>query len=103
MQLTTQPLGPAEEDTAFAGSMDLADGTEHHIPVGAAEIGRCAQACDRVRVAGVEDDVGGFGGGDLGGEILHKLRVNDNVDTRGVGSIWGRGKKQRPGTEEGKE
>ena len=50
--------------------MDLADGTEDHVPVWSAEIRRCAETGDGVRVAAVEDDVGGVGGGDLGGKIL---------------------------------
>ena len=53
--------------------MDLADGAEDHVPVRAAEVGGRAKAGDGVRVAGVEDDVGRFGGGDLGGEILDSV------------------------------
>ena len=70
MELASQPLGPAEEDTTLAGGVDFTDRSEDHVPVGTAEVGRGAETGDGVGVAAVEDDVGGVGGGDLGCEIL---------------------------------
>ena len=39
MQLTAQPLRPAEEDTTLARRVDLTDGAEDHVPVWSAEVG----------------------------------------------------------------
>jgi hypothetical protein len=51
MQLTAQNLRPAEEDTYFARSMNLAYTPEYHVPVGTAEVGRRAQTGDSVAVS----------------------------------------------------
>jgi hypothetical protein len=62
----------AEEDTCFGGRVDLADGFEDHVPVGATEVGGGAEAGDGVLlgVGVVDHDVGRVVGLDLGGEIL---------------------------------
>lgn len=68
----TEDLGPAEEDTGFCGRVDLADGLEDHVPVGAAEVCGRAEPGDGVLfgVGVVDHDVGCVVGLDLGGEVL---------------------------------
>lgn len=64
MQLAAERLRPTEEHTYFARAMDLADTTEHVVPVRAAEVGGCAEARDGivVRVGVVDHDVRGVVG-----------------------------------------
>lgn len=52
--------------------MNLADGLEDHVPVGATEVGRRAQASDGILfgIGIVDHDVGSIVGFDPGGEIL---------------------------------
>ena len=42
MQLTSQALRSTEEDTAFTGTVYLANSPEDHVPIGTAEVGGCA-------------------------------------------------------------
>ena len=73
VQLTAEDLGPAEEDARLAGPVDLADAPEHHVPVGAAEVGRGAQARDGVAggVGFVDHDVRRVVGFYIGCEVLY--------------------------------
>jgi hypothetical protein len=57
VQLTAQPLRPAEEHTTLARRMDLPYRTEDHIPIRTAEVRRCLQTSYGVCIAAVEDDV----------------------------------------------
>jgi len=66
VQRGTQPLGAAEEHTGLGGRVDLADALEDHVPVGAAEVGRRAQARDGV----IDHYVGCVVGLDLRCEVL---------------------------------
>lgn len=72
VQLAAQTLGPAEENTSFRGSVDLADRLEDHIPVWTTKVGRSAQARDRVLfgVGIVDHDVCRVIDLDLGSEVL---------------------------------
>lgn len=72
VQLTAQTLGSAEEDTSFGRAVDLANGLENHVPVGAAEISGRAQTGDGVLlgVGVVDHDVRCVVDLDLGGEVL---------------------------------
>jgi hypothetical protein len=62
VQLASQSFGSAEEDTTLSRRVDLADGAEYHVPVGAAEVRWGSKARDGVVIATVEDDVAGIGG-----------------------------------------
>ena len=72
VQLAAEDLGPAEEDARLPGSVDLADAAEHHVPVGAAEVGRGAQARDGVArgVGVIYHDVRRVVGFYIGCEVL---------------------------------
>lgn len=72
MQLIPQRLRPAEEDTRFRRSVDLANGLENRVPVRSAEIRRRPQSRDGILVCvGVIDhDVGGVIRFDVSSEIL---------------------------------
>jgi hypothetical protein len=68
----SKALGTAEEDSGFGGRVDFADRFENHVPVGAAEVGGCAETGDGVLfgVGIVDHDVGCVVGLDLGGKVL---------------------------------
>ena len=72
MEGGAEHFGPAEEDTCFGGGVDLADGFEDHVPVGATEVCGCAEAGNGVLfgVGVVDHDVGCVVGLDLCGEVL---------------------------------
>ena len=72
MQNTRQRFWAAVKHTRFGGVMDLANGSEDHVPVRSAEVGWGAQACDGVLfgVGVVDHDVCCVVGFNLGGEIL---------------------------------
>lgn len=70
----TENLGTAEEDSGFGGGVDLADGLEDHVPVGATEVCGCAETGDGVLfgVGVVDHDVCCVVGLDLGSEVLYR-------------------------------
>jgi hypothetical protein len=72
MELATKTLRTAEEDTRLRRSVDLADGSEDHVPVGTAEVGRSTESSNGVLVCiGIVDhDVGSVVGFNLCGQIL---------------------------------
>ncbi len=71
VQGAAQALGAAEEDARLAGGVQLADALEDHVPVGAAKVGRAAEASNGVRlgISVVDHDVGGVVALDLGREV----------------------------------
>jgi hypothetical protein len=71
-------FGTAEEDTCLGGRVDLADGFEDHVPVGATKVGGGAEPGDGVLlgVCVVDHDVGSVVGLDLGGEVLQYSLVS---------------------------
>lgn len=79
MKRRTQNLGSTEEDSCFGWCVDLADGLEDHVPVGATKVGGCAETGDGVLlgVCVVDHDVGGIVCFDLGSEIL-RVQVSEN-------------------------
>ena len=70
-------FGPAEEDTCFGGGVDLADGFEDHVPVGATEVGGSSQTGDGIlfSICVVNHDVGCIVGLDLCCEILDAVSL----------------------------
>ncbi len=72
MQSVAQRRRAAVEDTSFGRRVDLADGFEDRMPVGAAEGGGRAEAGDGVcfGVGVVEHDVGCVVRLDFSGEVL---------------------------------
>lgn len=71
VQGAAQTLGAAEEDACLAGGVQLADALEDHVPVGAAKVGRAAEARDGVgfSVGVVDHDVGRVVALNLGREV----------------------------------
>jgi hypothetical protein len=72
VQRRAERLGSTEEDTCFCGRMDLANGLEDHVPVGATEVCGCAETSDGVLlgVGVIDHDVSCVVGLDLGSEVL---------------------------------
>lgn len=75
MESVAKALGSAEEHAGFSGSVDLADGSEDHIPVGTAKVCGRAQTGDGIlfRVRVVDHDVVGIVRLDLRSEVLKKI------------------------------
>jgi hypothetical protein len=72
MESVAQTLGSAEEHTGFRWSVNLADGSEDHIPVGATEVRGRAQTRDGILfgVRIVDHDVGSIIDLDLRSKVL---------------------------------
>jgi hypothetical protein len=72
MKLAPEPFEPTEEHTGICRSMDLADGSEDHVPVGPPKICRRAKSSYGilVRVDIIDHDVVRIVTFDLCGEIL---------------------------------
>jgi len=62
VQLATETLRAAEEDTSFTRRMQFLDTLEDHVPLRPSKIRWRRKTCDGVRRGAVEHDVLGVGG-----------------------------------------
>jgi len=72
VELASERLRPAEEDTSLGGCVNLTDALENHVPVGSAKVGRRAKTSNGVLlgVGVIDHDVGRIVSLDLSGKIL---------------------------------